>query len=177
MAAILASLHMQTADDLFGGPQGSPRSDKLIAASVQWAEKIMRRLITCFAHQVCHNRTMCGRYRLSRSKQIVEAHFSSAPGEEDCNPRYNIAATQLVHVIRQNTKEPRLGDRGYYRDYFGIHVNVMTFTPSALHFAQSNFSQPRANPSMRLSDRRSISTSRSSLHQFVTFPHWYSRRE
>jgi hypothetical protein len=41
MAAILASLHMQTADDLFGGPQGSPRSDKLIAASVQWAERIM----------------------------------------------------------------------------------------------------------------------------------------
>jgi hypothetical protein len=30
MAAILASLHMQTADDLFGGPQGSPRSEKLI---------------------------------------------------------------------------------------------------------------------------------------------------
>ena len=29
MAAILASLHMQTADDLFGGPQGSPRTDKL----------------------------------------------------------------------------------------------------------------------------------------------------
>jgi hypothetical protein len=44
MAAILASLHMQTADDLFGGPQGSPRTDKLIAASIQWAEKIMGRL-------------------------------------------------------------------------------------------------------------------------------------
>jgi hypothetical protein len=29
MAAILASLHMQNADDLFGGPQGSPRTDKL----------------------------------------------------------------------------------------------------------------------------------------------------
>ena len=42
MAAILASLHMQTADDLFGGPQGSPRTDKLIAALVQWAEAIMR---------------------------------------------------------------------------------------------------------------------------------------
>ena len=26
MAAILASLHMQTADDLFGTPQGSPRT-------------------------------------------------------------------------------------------------------------------------------------------------------
>ena len=44
MAAILASLHMQTADDLFGGPQGSPRTDKLIVASVQWAEAIMKKV-------------------------------------------------------------------------------------------------------------------------------------
>jgi hypothetical protein len=44
MAAILASLHMQTADDLFGGPQGSPHSDKLIAASIQWAEKILEKI-------------------------------------------------------------------------------------------------------------------------------------
>ena len=44
MAAILASLHMQTADDLFGGPQGSPRTDKFIAASIQWAEKIMEKI-------------------------------------------------------------------------------------------------------------------------------------
>jgi len=44
MSAILASLHMQTADDLFGGPQGSPRTDKLIAASIQWAEKIMEKI-------------------------------------------------------------------------------------------------------------------------------------
>jgi hypothetical protein len=44
MAAILTSLHMQTADDLFGGPQGSPRTDKLIAASIQWAEIIMAKI-------------------------------------------------------------------------------------------------------------------------------------
>jgi hypothetical protein len=44
MAAILASLHMRTADDLFGTPEGSPRTDKLIAASVQWAEKIMAKI-------------------------------------------------------------------------------------------------------------------------------------
>ena len=44
MAAILASLHMQTADDLFGTPQGSPRTDKLIEASIQWAERIMARI-------------------------------------------------------------------------------------------------------------------------------------
>jgi hypothetical protein len=48
MAAILASLHMQTTDDLFGGPQGSPRSDKLISASVQWAEKIMEKIDSVF---------------------------------------------------------------------------------------------------------------------------------
>jgi len=44
MAAILASLHMRTADDLFGTPQGSPRTDQLIAASVQWARLIMEKV-------------------------------------------------------------------------------------------------------------------------------------
>jgi hypothetical protein len=44
MAAILASLHMRTADDLFGGPEGSPRTDKLIAASVQWATLILEKI-------------------------------------------------------------------------------------------------------------------------------------
>jgi hypothetical protein len=44
MVALLASLHMRTVDDLFGGPEGSPRTDKLIAASVQWAELIMKKV-------------------------------------------------------------------------------------------------------------------------------------
>jgi len=52
MAAILASLRMQTADDLFGGLQGSPRTDKLIATSIQWAEKIMEKIDGTFA---CRN--------------------------------------------------------------------------------------------------------------------------
>jgi hypothetical protein len=49
MAAILASLHMQSADDLFGTPQGSPRTDKLIAASVQWAVEILKKIDTVLA--------------------------------------------------------------------------------------------------------------------------------
>jgi putative SOS response-associated peptidase YedK len=49
---------------------------------------------------------MCGRYRLSRRKQIVEEYFGSVPGEEEWIPRYNIAPTQPVPVIRQNPKEP-----------------------------------------------------------------------
>lgn len=51
MAAILASLHMRTADDLFGGPKGSPRTDKLIAASVQWAQEIMKKVDSACARE------------------------------------------------------------------------------------------------------------------------------
>ena len=61
MAAILASLHMQTADDLFGGPQGSPRTDKLIAASIQWAERIMEKIDE--SHGKEHSRAICGSAR------------------------------------------------------------------------------------------------------------------
>jgi putative SOS response-associated peptidase YedK len=49
---------------------------------------------------------MCGRYRLSRRKQIIEEHFDCDPWEDDWNPRYNIAPTQPVPVIRQHPKEP-----------------------------------------------------------------------
>jgi putative SOS response-associated peptidase YedK len=48
---------------------------------------------------------MCGRYRLSRRKEIIEEHFDSVSGEEDWSPRYNIAPTQPVPVIRQHPKE------------------------------------------------------------------------
>src|SRR5260370_13626427 len=53
-----------------------------------------------------HNLPMCGRYRLSRRKQLVEEYFDSVSSEEDWSPRYNIAPTQPVPVIRQNSKEP-----------------------------------------------------------------------
>lgn len=49
---------------------------------------------------------MCGRYRLSRRKQVIEEYFGSAPWDEDWSPRYNIAPTQPVAVIRQHPKEP-----------------------------------------------------------------------
>jgi putative SOS response-associated peptidase YedK len=49
---------------------------------------------------------MCGRYRLSRRKQIIEEQFDCGPWEDEWNPRYNIAPTQPVPVIRQHPKEP-----------------------------------------------------------------------
>jgi putative SOS response-associated peptidase YedK len=64
-----------------------------------------------FAHternsSICHNLPMCGRYRLSRRKQLVEEYFDTDSGLEDWVPRYNIAPTQPIPVIRQNAKEP-----------------------------------------------------------------------
>jgi putative SOS response-associated peptidase YedK len=50
---------------------------------------------------------MCGRFRLSRRKQVVEEYFDTAVSDElDWALRYNIAPTQPVPVIRQNPKEP-----------------------------------------------------------------------
>src|SRR5690348_3694682 len=53
-----------------------------------------------------HNFPMCGRYRLSRRKQIVEEYFDSVSEEPDWTPRYNVAPTQSVPIIRQNPNEP-----------------------------------------------------------------------
>jgi putative SOS response-associated peptidase YedK len=53
---------------------------------------------------------MCGRYRLSRRKQVVEEYFESASEsisegiseDEEWSPRYNIAPTQPVATVRQD---------------------------------------------------------------------------
>jgi putative SOS response-associated peptidase YedK len=54
-----------------------------------------------------HNLPMCGRYRLSRRKQIIAEHFEVLPDDDDWTPRYNIAPTQPLPIIRQHPKEPR----------------------------------------------------------------------
>jgi putative SOS response-associated peptidase YedK len=49
---------------------------------------------------------MCGRYRLSGRKQIIEEYFESADWKDDWSPRYNIAPTQQIPVVRQQPTEP-----------------------------------------------------------------------
>jgi putative SOS response-associated peptidase YedK len=44
---------------------------------------------------------MCGRYRLSRRKQILAEQFDASPFDNVWEPRYNIAPSQTVPVIRQ----------------------------------------------------------------------------
>lgn len=48
IAGILMSRNLDRAEDLFGGPQGSPRTEKMIAAAIQWAELIMRKIDGAF---------------------------------------------------------------------------------------------------------------------------------
>jgi putative SOS response-associated peptidase YedK len=55
---------------------------------------------------ICHNLSMCGRYRLSRRKQVVEEYFDADDWQDDWSPRYNVAPTQSIPVIRQHPKEP-----------------------------------------------------------------------
>jgi len=62
--------------------------------------------ITKVTSPLWHNLHMCGRYRLSRRKQIIEEYFD-APGDDDWAPRYNVAPTQPVPIIRQHPKEPK----------------------------------------------------------------------
>jgi len=49
---------------------------------------------------------MCGRYRLSKRKQLIEEYFETG-NEVDWEPRYNIAPSQNVGIIRQDPSRPR----------------------------------------------------------------------
>jgi putative SOS response-associated peptidase YedK len=61
---------------------------------------------TAIHEPICDNPNMCGRYRLSRRKQLVQEYFGTDAGECEWNPRYNIAPTQPVPVIRQHPTVP-----------------------------------------------------------------------
>lgn len=50
---------------------------------------------------------MCGRYRLGRGREAFKKYFGTAEREDiDWSPRFNIAPTQYVPVIRQHASEP-----------------------------------------------------------------------
>jgi len=47
VAGILVARHLKTADDLFDS-KSSPRTDSMVAAAVQWAERIMKKIDNVF---------------------------------------------------------------------------------------------------------------------------------
>jgi putative SOS response-associated peptidase YedK len=48
---------------------------------------------------------MCGRYRLSRRKQIIAEHFEVLSDDDDWTPLYNSAPAQQVPVVRHRRVE------------------------------------------------------------------------
>lgn len=49
---------------------------------------------------------MCGRFRLSRRKQVIAERFDAISDDDDWMPRYNVAPTQPIPVVRQHPAEP-----------------------------------------------------------------------
>jgi putative SOS response-associated peptidase YedK len=49
---------------------------------------------------------MCGRFRLSRRKELLAERFDVEP-DNDWEPRYNIAPSQNVPVIRQHPEQTK----------------------------------------------------------------------
>ena len=88
-------------------PKSLPSSTEPTSLTACFARSALHHHLACkVSHPICHNLSMCGRYRLSRRKQLVEEYFDCVSDEPDWSPRYNIAPTQPVPVIRQNPKEP-----------------------------------------------------------------------
>lgn len=82
---------------------------------------------------------MCGRYRLSRRKQIIEERFNSVSGDGDWEPRYNIAPTQRIPVIRQHPTEPRKVDT----NGLPVHENCYVMKLKLANMQQAIMNRPR----------------------------------
>ena len=61
------------------------------------------------SHPICHNLPMCGRYRFSRRKQIVEEYLDCSSGEPDWVPRYNFVAWPILMFAAYAVQQPLLG--------------------------------------------------------------------
>jgi putative SOS response-associated peptidase YedK len=68
---------------------------------------------------------MCGRYRVSRRKQLVEEYFDTAARDDDWSPRFNIAPTHPIPVIRQHPKKPVTQDSGWQQSIFWLIKDVV----------------------------------------------------
>jgi putative SOS response-associated peptidase YedK len=51
---------------------------------------------------------MCGRYRLSRRKEVLAEHFGADFAAMEWEPRWNVAPTPPVPVIRRDSKGPTM---------------------------------------------------------------------
>jgi len=52
-------------------------------------------------HEICDNKLVCNRYRLTHSKEYLAERFEASADEIEDRPRYNIAPTQQVLTVRK----------------------------------------------------------------------------
>ena len=74
---------------------------------------------------------MCGRYRLSRRKQLVEEYFDAASDAEEWSPRYNVAPTP---ACARDSPEFERASQGVVADAMGTHPLLgegLAFRPAA----------------------------------------------
>ncbi|HYV74311.1 MAG TPA: SOS response-associated peptidase [Candidatus Binatia bacterium] len=53
------------------------------------------------AQPICDNQVVCNRYRLTHSKHYLAERFQATADEVEEHPRYNIAPTQPVLIVRK----------------------------------------------------------------------------
>ena len=108
VAGIIVARHLKTADDLFGGPQGSPRTDKMITAAVQWAVRIMQKTDTAYL-DICLNH-----YREARKG--LDDLATGKPGQRPIHPQYvakilnEVAADDAIFTVDVGTPVIWVGD-------------------------------------------------------------------
>jgi putative SOS response-associated peptidase YedK len=69
---------------------------------------VKKRVDAIGLHDRLESGVMCGRYRLSRRKEVLAEHFGADFADMDWEPRWNVAPTQPVPVIRRDSKGPTL---------------------------------------------------------------------
>jgi Photoprotection regulator fluorescence recovery protein len=139
---------MQNADDLFGGPQGSQRSNKLIAASIQWADAIMRQnepiwsrsetLIARTAFDAALGRELHELIQeakkmasqIQQSSDLWDFEHYLTQRRKEIDRKYDYRYSQLKHVFGKLLYEKRLREE----ELRGLRVDKLNSIRSVAQF-------------------------------------------
>jgi hypothetical protein len=83
---------------------------------------------TAIHEPICDNPFMCGRYRLSRRKQLVAEYFGTDSGEYDWNPHYNIAPDSA------GSGHPSASERAYPHN---VHASPSTWVGTRILYSRA----------------------------------------
>src|ERR1700694_4567104 len=98
---------------------------------------------------------MCGRFRLSHRKELIEEYFATEPSDVEWNPRFNVAPTQFVPSIRRDAAQPT---RSLGLMQWGLVPSWMTDPAAPAKLFNARLETVATKPSFReaLKDRRCL---------------------